>query len=99
FTDTPDANTVLVAGSVRTSQGTIGAPPVTVTIGAIPAGASVTISFLVTINNPLPPGVTQLVNQGIVNSNELPPVPTNNPTTPQSGDPTITPIAVAPVLT
>jgi uncharacterized repeat protein (TIGR01451 family) len=104
FTDTPDANTRLVPGSVRASPGTItggnaGAPPVTVNIGVLPSGASVTISFLVTIDKPLPPGITQLVNQGIVNSNELPPVPTNDPTTPQGGDPTITPIASAPVLT
>jgi large repetitive protein len=98
FTDTPDANTTLVGGSVRTSQGTIGAPPVTVTIGVIPAGADVTISFLVTINNPLPLGVTQLVNQGIVNSNELPPVPTNDPSTPTHGDPTTTPVVAQPVL-
>jgi uncharacterized repeat protein (TIGR01451 family) len=104
FTDTPDANTALVSGSVHTSQGSVtggnaGAAPVAISIGTLPSGASVTISFQVTINNPLPPGVTQLVNQGLVNSNELPPVPTNDPTTPQGGDPTITPIASAPVLT
>jgi uncharacterized repeat protein (TIGR01451 family) len=103
FTDTPDANTALVAGSVHTSQGTVtggnaGTAPVAINIGTLPSGASVTISFQVTINNPLPPGVTRLVNQGVVNSNELPPVPTNDPTTPQSGDPTVTPVAVAPVL-
>jgi uncharacterized repeat protein (TIGR01451 family) len=103
FTDTPDANTALVAGSVRTSQGTItggnaGTPPVVVDIGALPSGGSVTIGYLVTIANPLPPGTTRLINQGTVTSNELPPVPTNDPTTPQDGDPTIVPIAAAPVL-
>ena len=103
FSDTPDVNTTLVNGSVRASHGTItggnaGTPPVTVNIGVLPSGASVTISFQVTIVNPLPPGVTQLLNQGTVNSNELPPVPTNDPTTPQGGDPTITPIVAAPVL-
>jgi uncharacterized repeat protein (TIGR01451 family) len=103
FSETPDTNTRLVVGSVRTSQGTItggnaGIPPITVNIGVLPSGASVTISFLVTIDKPLPPGVTRLVNQGTVNSNELPPVPTNDPATPQGGDPTITPIVAAPVL-
>jgi uncharacterized repeat protein (TIGR01451 family) len=103
FSDTPDANTTLVANSVQTSQGTVtggnaGIAPVTINIGTLPSGANVTISFQVTIANPLPPGVTQLVNQGTVNSNELPPVPTNDPTTPQGGDPTVTPIAAAPVL-
>jgi uncharacterized repeat protein (TIGR01451 family) len=102
--DTPDSNTTLLAGSVRASQGTItggnaGAPPVTVNIGAIPAGAQVTISYQVTINNPLPPGVTQIVNQGTVNGAGLPPVFTNDPNTPPAGDPTIIPIATAPVLT
>jgi len=103
FTDSPDANTTLVAGSVHTSQGTVtggnaGAAPVAISIGTLPSGASVTISFQVTINNPLPPGVTRLVNQGIVNSNELPPVPTNDPATAPSDDPTVTPIAAAPAL-
>jgi uncharacterized repeat protein (TIGR01451 family) len=103
FSDTPDTNTTLVAGSVRTSQGTItggnaGTPPVAVDIGTLPSGAEVAITFQVRIANPLPPGVERLVNQGTVNSNELPPVLTNDPATPQAGDPTITPIAAAPVL-
>jgi uncharacterized repeat protein (TIGR01451 family) len=103
FSDMPDANTKLVNGSVRASPGAItggnaGVPPVTVNIDVLPSGASVTISFLVTIDKPLPPGVTQLANQGTVNSNELPPVPTNDPTTPQRGDPTTTPVVAQPAL-
>jgi uncharacterized repeat protein (TIGR01451 family) len=104
FTDTPDSNTTLVAGSVQTSQGSItggntGTPPVTVDIGTIPAAANVTITFHIQIVNPLsPPGVTQLVNQGILSSTELPPVSTNDPATPQGGDPTNTPLVTRPVL-
>jgi uncharacterized repeat protein (TIGR01451 family) len=64
----------------------------------LPGGARVTISFRVRINNAVPAGVTQVVNQGLLNSNELPPVRTNDPDTPQGGDPTITPIAAVPVL-
>ncbi len=104
FSDTPDPNTALVAGSVMTSQGTVtggnaGAPPVTVDIGAIPgAGGSVTISFEVTINDPLPAGVTQLANQGVVSSNETPDQPTDDPDTPDPDDPTVTPVGGEPAL-
>jgi uncharacterized repeat protein (TIGR01451 family) len=103
FSDTPDANTRLVSGSVKASQGTVsggnaGVPPVTVNLGTLPSGARATITFRVTIDNPLPPGVTQVANQGTLSSNELQPVPTNDPNTPPAGDPTITPISAAPVL-
>ncbi|MFN8498622.1 MAG: hypothetical protein U0641_12290 [Anaerolineae bacterium] len=103
FTDTPDANTTLVIGSVQTTQGSItsgnaGVPPVTVNIGTIPAGGSVTITFRVRINNPLPTGVTQVANQGIVSGTNFPNTPTDNPRTPQPGDPTVTPVTSAPLL-
>ena len=59
YSDTPDSNTTLVAGSVQTSVGAVtggntGTPPVTVNIGNIPVGASVMISYKVKINTPLP---------------------------------------------
>jgi len=100
FTDTPDVNTRLVANSVSTSQGTVtggnaGVPPVTVNVGTIAEnGGSVTITFKVTINNPLPARVTQVANQGLVSSsNGLGDVLTDDPSTqPQIGDPTITPV-------
>jgi len=104
YADTPDANTTLVAGTVATSQGTVtggnaGTPPVAVDIGAMPIGTSVTISYRVTINSPLPNTVERLVNQGFVKSNELPDIPTNDPKTPASGDPTIVPVTPTPTLT
>ncbi|MFN8485318.1 MAG: hypothetical protein U0768_19950 [Anaerolineae bacterium] len=103
FTDTPDANTTLVSGSVQTSQGTVtggnaGVPPVTVNVGTIPAGGSVTISFRVKINNPLPAGVTQVANQGIVSGSNIPNTPTDNPNTPQPNDPTVTPVTQSPII-
>src|SRR6185369_2544127 len=99
----PDGNTRLVVGSVQSSVGSItggnaGTPPVTVNIGSIPTGASVMIRYKVQINTPLQGGVVHVINQGIVSSNELPPVPTNDPTTPNPGDPTIVPVVAAPVL-
>ncbi len=89
FTDTPDPNTTLVVGSVTVTppltlpQGvTSGNGPddtrVEVDIGDIAEGASVTITFDVTINDPLPEGTTQVANQGFVSTNEtLTNVPTN----------------------
>jgi hypothetical protein len=81
-----------VVGSVQTSQGSVtkgntaGDASLSVTIGVIPAGASVTISYMVTINSPFVRSI--ILNQGTVNSNELPPVPTDDPSTTQPGDPT-----------
>src|SRR6185295_6686623 len=64
FSDVPDQNTKLVVGSVQTSQGAItkgntaGDTAVGVDVGVISGrGASVTISFLVKIDNPLKAGV------------------------------------------
>jgi uncharacterized repeat protein (TIGR01451 family) len=58
----------------------------------------VSISFRVTIDDPLPAGVTQVANQGLVNSNGLPALPTDDPDTPLIGDPTITPVYTSPGL-
>ena len=54
----------------------------------IAAGGTATITFRVTVDNPLAPGVTQVVNQGTVSSNEVPPVKTDDPNTPTPDDPT-----------
>ena len=103
FTDTPDANTALVAGTVMTTQGAVisgngGTPPVSVAIGAIMPGDSVTVSFRITIDDPLAAGVTLLSNQGVVTSNETPAVLTDDPDTPDVDDPTDTPVGAAPVI-
>jgi len=104
FTDTPDANTQLVVGSVATSQGTVtsgnaaGNSSVAVDIGTIAASATVTITFDALVDNPISVGVTSIANQGLVQSTELPDVPTDDPDTPTSDDPTGTPIVANPVL-
>jgi uncharacterized repeat protein (TIGR01451 family) len=66
--------------------------------GTIAPGGTATITFQVDVDNPLAAGVTQLVNQGTVTSNEVPPVKTDDPSTPTPGDPTVTPLTAAPVL-
>lgn len=102
--DLPDANTTLEVGSVTTSQGTVitgnsaGNTSVAIDFGTLPARSQMTITFRVLINIPLPAGVTQVANQGIISSNELPAVVTDDPDTPQGSDPTVTPVVAAPVL-
>jgi len=104
LTDTPDANTTLVIGTVQTSLGTVttgnsaGDTTIAVLIATLPAGGSATVSFQVTINNPLPNGVTEIRNQGVVTSVELPPVDTDDPVTGQEGDETVLPLVPTPGL-
>ena len=52
----------------------------------------------VTIDNPLPVGVTQVSNQGTVSTNETPDEPTDDPDTGSDDDPTNTTVTAAPVL-
>jgi hypothetical protein len=67
--DTPDLNTTLTVGTTTTTQGSIvsgngaGDTSVTVDLGTLASGASATITFEVTINDPLPGGVTDFFNQ------------------------------------
>jgi uncharacterized repeat protein (TIGR01451 family) len=102
FNDTPDPYTTLVAGSVATTKGAVirgnnpGDTWVEVSIGTLlaggPASETVTISFHVTINDPLPAGVTHIYNQGVFTSNEAPPAPTDDPDTAPDDDSTGTPL-------
>src|SRR5262249_18006446 len=64
------------------------------TIGTLPAGNSVTITFDVTINSPLPFGVTQVVNQGSISGSNFANVLTDDPGTAAPADATITPLDV-----
>ncbi len=102
FSDTPGANTTLVVGSVTTTQGVIpqgntpGDTAVTVNIGDILPGVSVTINFRVTIANPVPEGVTSVANQGLVSGANVPDTPTDDPDTPAVDDPTVTPLGLIP---
>ena len=102
--DIPDSNTSLVAGSVVTSRGSVdegnnGAPPITVNFGTIAGGNdSATVSFNVTINNPLPANVPRVINQGSVSSDQLPTLSTDDPAVTGSTDPTVTNVTAAPKI-
>jgi uncharacterized repeat protein (TIGR01451 family) len=105
FTDTPDANTALVSGSVTTTSGTVttGNGPadttVAVDVGTLAAGGgSVTIGFQVTIDDPLPSGVTQVANQGTVSSDNVSSIPTDDPGQPGMADPTVVAVSEAPAV-
>lgn len=68
FTDSLPANTTYVPGSVSASSGvaSFSGSAINVTGINLAAGAHATIAFRVQLNDPLPPGVTQIANQGVV---------------------------------
>ncbi len=102
FTDTVPANTTYVVASLTSTLGSAddsGDPVLSVDIGTLNVGVTVTITFDVLIDDPLPAGVTQVSNQGAVTSNELPDEPTDDPDVAGATDPTVTAIATLAVGT
>ncbi len=65
---------------------------VNLNIGTLPAGKSITITFNATINNSVPPGTTQVSNQGTVSGSNFANVLTDDPDVGGAADPTVTPI-------
>jgi uncharacterized repeat protein (TIGR01451 family) len=94
-----DTNAPLVAGSAATSQGNIttgdapGDTTVAATLGGIPAGGSVTLTFQVKVSSPLPDAVTQISNQGTVAGSNFAPMVTDDPRTLAVGDATVVQLA------
>ena len=103
FTDTPDVSSALVNGSVTTTLGVVtagngaGDVSVGVDVGTLTAGGTATLTFRVTIDNPLPSGVTQVINQGTVSGDNFPDVSTDDPTAAGASDPTVVPIGAVAV--
>jgi uncharacterized repeat protein (TIGR01451 family) len=75
-------------------------PPTTIntSVGTLPAGKSVTISFQVTVNTPFG-GTNQVSNQGTISGDNFADVPTDDPSVGGSADPTVTPILTPPDIT
>ncbi len=94
-------HTTLVAGSVTTDRGTVESEdPVIVSIGELAGGMdSVTVSFRVTVDDPIAAGVPEILNQGLVSSAELADVLTDDPDLGGDADPTATAIQAEPILT
>jgi hypothetical protein len=63
------------------------------TIGDLPAMKGVRVFYQVTVNSPLPSGVTEVASQGTFSAEFLNPLLTDDPDTPEFRDPTRTPVA------
>ena len=64
--------------------------PVVRSIGSLPHGKSVTLSFDITVNDPFH-GVTPAIsNQAVVSGSNFSPVPSDDPAAPGTNDPTVT---------
>jgi uncharacterized repeat protein (TIGR01451 family) len=94
--DALDANLTLVPGSLVTSQGTVAAGgaaaarTVVVDLGTIAPGATATVRFSARVRNPVPAGVSSVVNQAIVTGTNAGPVSSDDPATAPVGDATVT---------
>ncbi|RIK36263.1 MAG: hypothetical protein DCC55_27805, partial [Chloroflexi bacterium] len=102
--DSLDENTVLVAGSVQTSQGAVrqgngpGDTNVQIAVGNLARNATATFSFQATITDPLPAGVATVSNQARVTGSNFSPVLSDDPATDALDDPTVTAVTAAPLL-
>jgi len=65
---------------------------VMLSIGTLPAGESVTITFQVTVDNPFTGAMAQVANQGTVSGTNFADVLTDDPDFGGAADPTVTPI-------
>jgi uncharacterized repeat protein (TIGR01451 family) len=65
---------------------------INLSIGTLPPGKSITITFEVTVDNPFPGGSTQVCNQGIVSGSDFPDELTDDPDVGGVADPTCTDI-------
>ncbi len=104
LSDTPDLNTSLVVGSVRTSVGTVqtgnssGDSSVGVLIDRILPNSMASISFDVAVKEALPSSITHISNQALVNIPSIGSTSSDDPDTPALGDATKTAIAAAPLM-
>ncbi len=69
---------------------------VSVNVGTITPGGAATVTYRVTISDPMPSGVTQISNQGLVTGDDFANAVTDDPSTPASDDSTITLVGLAP---
>ena len=106
FSDSPDSNTTLLAGSVITSQGSVttgntaGDTTIGIDGGVLAASASITVMFDVLINDPQDPfDNAEVCNQGQVSSDNTGTVLTDDPTiTVELADPTCLALADGKIL-
>src|SRR5262245_55961656 len=71
---------------------------VAVTLGTLPAGRAVAVSFDATIDSPLTKGIDRVFNQGTVSGTNFAAVRTDDPAAPGTTDPTVTLVDRAPMV-
>lgn len=104
FTDLPDPHTALVVGSVTTTQGAVvtgngaGDVSVEVALGTLAGGGSATVELDVLVLDTFPSLPAVVLNQGVVDAAGLPSTPSDDPDTPDAGDPTATPVVASPAV-
>ena len=106
FTDSVPLNTTYVAATLSSSKGSINdvAAPLLVNVGSMVAGEVVTVKFRVRVNSNTSPS-TVIRNQGSVDSDQIVPTRTDDPTLPGSVDPTdivvggLPPVNLTPAMT
>ncbi|RMH19589.1 MAG: DUF11 domain-containing protein, partial [Acidobacteria bacterium] len=97
--DPTPANARFEAGSASTSRGSVlGEDPLRVELGDLAPGDVATVELAVRIAAALPPEVTSITNQAMVESAELAAVASDDPELGGSADPTTTPLRRAPLL-
>ena len=94
FNDTPDVLTTIVPGSVTTTQGTIlvgntqGDTTISIDIGTVNSGDTVTINYDVKVNNGVNSG-SNIVNQGLFSGTNFDDILTDDPNINGNDNPTI----------
>ena len=91
YTSSGGTNLSLIAGSATTTAGTItqfSTNAVTVSVGTINAGQSVTISYQVSVSSTTPASTFSVSSQGSVSGSNFTTVLTDDPATPSRGDAT-----------
>jgi uncharacterized repeat protein (TIGR01451 family) len=92
-------HTTLVAGSVTISHGSVvSTDPIEVAIPVLAAGATAEVSFAVDLDPVFPEGVTAVANQATVDADGVAGFVSDDPSTQQPADPTVTPVTSAPRL-
>jgi len=87
-----------LTGTVTTNQGAVvGTSPIEIDLGTLAPEASVEVSFRVTVDVPLDGAVEAIENRATVQAAGLPPLPSDDPSTPEPFDPTVTPVEGSPV--
>ncbi len=95
YDDTPDPHTLLVTGSVTTTQGTIvmgngpGDTSIQVDVGDVAPGHTVTIVYDVVIQEIVATGPVDIANQGYAGGTNIDGLVTDDPSVAGAGDPTI----------